>query len=47
MRVTIMLDNNLGKQLRKIQSEMLVQNPASATSFSKVLNLVLKKGLKK
>lgn len=47
MRVTIILDDILGKQLRVIQAEMLLSKPASATSFSKVLNLVLKKGLKK
>ena len=47
MKVTIMLNDKLGKQLRVIQAKMLLSKPNSATSFSEVLNLVLKKGLRR
>lgn len=44
-RVTIMLDKDLARKLRLKQSKQ-IQTSTKAISFSKVLNEVLRKGLK-
>jgi len=44
-RVTIMLDDDNDKKLRMIQSKQIAKEQASF-SFSRVLNDVLRKGLK-
>lgn len=46
IRVTITIDETNLKRLRKIQSEMILQENRSI-SFSKALNIVLDTGLKK
>ncbi len=43
-RVTIMLDENLEKKLRKIQAK-LIKNSKKSMSFSKVVNDILRIGL--
>ena len=45
-RVTIMLDDDLDKKLRQIQSKRIHES-LSSVSFSTVLNEELRKGLKK
>ena len=45
-RVTILLDNDLTKQLRQIQARMITSTGKSI-SFSYVLNLAVKEGLPK
>ena len=45
-RVTIMVDDNLDKELRIIQAKM-IQKENKSISYSYVVNLSLKKGLKK
>ena len=45
-RVTIMVDDNLDKELRIIQAKM-IQKENKSISYSHVVNLSLKKGLKK
>jgi len=45
-RVTIVLDDDLVKKLREIQSK-LIKESASSVSFSRVLNDVVRKGLKR
>jgi hypothetical protein len=45
-RITILLDNDLTKQLRQIQAKMITQTGKSV-SFSQVLNLAIKEGLPK
>jgi len=44
-RVTIMIDEDLDKKLRLRQAKMIVQEQSSY-SYSKVLNDLLRKGLK-
>ena len=43
-RVTIMLDENLEKKLRKIQAK-LIKNSKKSISFSQVVNDILRIGL--
>jgi len=43
-RITIMLDNDLDKSLRKIQAKKIIQHQGSY-SFSKILNETVRKGL--
>jgi len=43
-RVTIMLDENLEKKLRKIQAK-LIKNSKKSMSFSQVVNDILRIGL--
>jgi hypothetical protein len=45
-RITILLDNDLTKQLRQIQAKMITSTGKSV-SFSSVLNLAVKEGLPK
>jgi predicted transcriptional regulator len=45
-RVTIILDDDLVKKLREIQSK-LIKESTSSVSFSRVLNDVVREGLKK
>ncbi len=45
-RITILLDNDMTKQLRQIQAKMITQTGKSV-SFSYVLNLAVKEGLPK
>ena len=45
-RITILLDNDLTKQLRQIQAKMITRYGKSI-SFSHVLNLSVKEGLPK
>lgn len=45
-RITIVLDEELEKKLRLIQSKF-VKNSIKSISFSHVLNMVLEEGLKK
>jgi hypothetical protein len=44
-RKTIMLDEDLAKKLRLLQSKM-IQTENTSVSFSKVINEILRKGLK-
>lgn len=44
-RVTIMIDDDLDKKLRLRQAKT-IQQTTSSVSFSKILNEVLRKGLK-
>lgn len=44
-RITIMLDSDLDKSLRKLQAKKIVQTQATY-SFSKTLNDIVRKGLK-
>ena len=44
-RVTIMIDEDLDKKLRLRQAKMILQEQSSY-SYSKVLNEILRKGLK-
>ncbi len=44
-RITIMLDEDLFKKLRILQSKKIVQTEKSV-SFSKIINYTLRKGLK-
>ena len=45
-RVTIVLDDNLRKKLHERQAK-LIKESGKSVSFSKVLNEVLREGLKK
>ena len=45
-RITVVIDDNNHKKLRKIQSKLITESPKSV-SFSRVLNLVIDQGLKK
>lgn len=45
-RITIMVDDNLDRELRIIQAKM-IQKENKSISYSHVVNLSLKKGLKK
>jgi len=45
-RVTIMLDDDLGKKLRLIQAKA-IQSTTSSVSFSNILNKILRNSLKK
>lgn len=45
-RVTIMIDEDLDKKLRNIQANMIREETGSV-SYSKVLNLILRKDLDK
>jgi len=45
-RITIVLDTQNSKKLRKIQGKLIAESPKSV-SFSRVLNLVIIEGLKK
>ena len=47
VRVTIMLNSDLQRQLRKIQAKRLQILPSTSVSFSQILNEVLAKGLTK
>jgi len=44
-RITVMLDIELDKKIRALQAKMILTQTKSV-SFSKILNIVLKKGLK-
>ena len=44
-RVTIMIDEDLDKKIRLLQAKM-IQRTSSSTSYSSVINDVLKKRLK-
>ncbi len=44
-RITIMLDTDLDKTLRKLQAKKIIQVQGSY-SFSKILNDIVRKGLK-
>ena len=44
-RITIMLDDDLAKKLRERQAK-LIKDSIKSVSFSRVLNDVLRKGLK-
>jgi len=45
-RVTIMIDDDIDKKIRQMQAKMIM-TASKSVSFSKVLNLVLRKALKK
>ena len=45
-RITIVIDENIEKKLRLLQSKF-VKNSVKSISFSRVLNMVLEEGLKK
>ncbi len=45
-RVTIMIDDDLDKKLRLLQAKMITETQATV-SFSKVVGIILRKGLKK
>jgi len=45
-RTTFMLDEDVMDRLRTIQAKM-IQTTASSVSFSKVINEILRKGIKK
>jgi len=44
-RVTIMLNSEIAKKLRKMQAKKLLET-SSTVSFSRIINEVLEKGLK-
>lgn len=44
-RVTIMLNSEIAKKLRKLQAKKLLET-SSTVSFSRIINEVLEKGLK-
>ncbi|MBT4327268.1 MAG: hypothetical protein HOD60_10260 [Candidatus Nitrosopelagicus sp.] len=44
-RVTIMLNSDIAKKLRKMQAKKLLET-SSTVSFSRIINEVLEKGLK-
>ena len=44
-RITIMLDDELAKKLRNMQAK-LIKESTKSVSFSKVLNEMVKQGLK-
>lgn len=44
-RVTIMLNSDIAKKLRKLQAKKLAETSATV-SFSRIVNEVLEKGLK-
>lgn len=46
-RVTIMIQEDLNMKLRNLQAQMIKKNPRQAVSFSKVINIVLQRALKK
>lgn len=45
-RLTIMIDDDLDKKIRMIQAKM-IQNSSSSVSYSKVINELLEKSIKK
>jgi hypothetical protein len=45
-RITIMIDDNIDKKIRLIQAKM-IQNTSSSVSYSKVINELLEKSIKK
>ena len=45
-RISILIDDNLDKELRMIQAKM-IQKENKSISYSHVVNLSLKKGLRK
>lgn len=45
-RVTIMIDNDLDKKIRLLQAKM-IQNSSSSVRYSRVINEMLEKGIKK
>ena len=44
-RITIMLNSDIAKKLRALQSNKIKESPSSV-SFSKIINEVLEKGLR-
>ena len=46
MRITILLDDDLSRKLRSLQAKS-IQERQETVSFSRVVNDVLRKGLKK
>ncbi|HSB83531.1 MAG TPA: hypothetical protein VLD64_03495 [Nitrosarchaeum sp.] len=44
-RITVMFDDDVVKKLRLIQAKM-IQTETTSVSFSRVINEILKKGLK-
>jgi len=44
-RITIMLNSDIAKKLRKLQAKKLLET-SSTVSFSRIINEVLEKGLK-
>jgi hypothetical protein len=44
-RITIMLNSDIAKKLRKMQAKKLLET-SSTVSFSRIINEVLEKGLK-
>ncbi len=44
-RITIMIDDDLDKKLRLLQSKEIIKSTKSV-SFSKIINDVIRKGLK-
>ncbi len=44
-RITIMLNSDIAKKLRKLQAKKLTET-SSSVSFSRIVNEVLEKGLK-
>ena len=44
-RITIMLNSEIAKKLRKLQAKKLLET-SSTVSFSRIINEVLEKGLK-
>jgi hypothetical protein len=45
-RITIMIDDDIDKKIRMIQAKM-IQNTSSSVSYSKVINEILEKSIKK
>ena len=45
-RITVMLDEDLEKKLRKLQAQ-LIKDSVSSVSFSAALNIAIEKGLEK
>ena len=45
-RITIMIDDDLDKKIRLIQAKM-IQTTSSSVSYSKVINEMLEKGIKR
>lgn len=45
-RITFMIDYDVEKKLREIQAKM-IQTETKSVSFSKVINEILNKGMKK
>lgn len=45
-RITVMIEDEVSKKLRQIQAKM-IQTSAESVSYSKLINDILKTGLKK